>query len=96
MPAGIPSVTNPAVGEIPLLSETRSKGSWLVSAVPPDAGAASCREHPVTQAAVPQAKVSTAVNLPAHRHFFMNCILPVANYSWQVASVIPTLERFES
>jgi hypothetical protein len=64
--------------------------------VAPDAGTASCREHPVTQGAIPQAKVRTAVNLPAHRHFFMNCILPVGNYSWQVASQIPTPERYES
>src|SRR5580692_2791440 len=77
MPAGIPSVASPAVGEMPLFSETRSKGSWVLLAVPVDTGAASWREHPVTHAVVTQANARTTVKRRAHHHLFMNVSCPL-------------------
>jgi hypothetical protein len=62
---------NPAVGEIPLLSDTRSNGSWPLFAVAFDPGGAICREQPVSPRRISQATPEAAVRRVLRRHFFI-------------------------
>ena len=79
VPAGIPSKLNPAVGEIPLLSETRSKGSCAMPESHPMPGRASCREHAVCQARPPAATIRDHKQLARVPPSLHERILPVCS-----------------
>src|SRR5271156_549812 len=71
VPAGIPSDVNPAVGEIPLLSDTRSNGSWPLFALAFDPGGTTCEEQPVNQARISPTMPSDTIR----RHLFITASL---------------------